>query len=113
MVNLNLSDVQHFMAWSGDLPPDLAGARQDPIEHSMCQYVVKDEMHLVVEDFLATEEFREQYWCVNYGVRFYAGTPLVTSAGNAIGTLCLLSTRSFEFDEDQLRVLGRSRACSI
>lgn len=106
MVNLNLSEVQYFRAWSGDLPPDLAEARQDPIEHSMCQYVVKEEMPLVVEDFLATEEFREQYWCVNYGVRFYAGTPLVTSAGHAIGTLCLLSTRSFEFEEDQLRLLG-------
>ena len=76
MVNLNHSDVQYFRARSGDLPE----ARQDPIGHSMCQYVVKDEMPLVVEDFLATEEFREQYRCVSYGIRFYAGTPLVISA---------------------------------
>jgi PAS domain S-box-containing protein len=106
MVNLNLSDVQYFRAWSGDLHPELAEARQDSIEHSMCQYVVKDKVPLVVKDFLATEEFREQHWCVNYGIRFYAGTPLVTSAGHAIGTLCLLSTRSVEFDEEQLGVLG-------
>jgi signal transduction histidine kinase len=106
MVNLNLSDVQYFRAWSGELHPELVEARQDAIEHSMCQYVVKDEIPLVVEDFLATEEFREQHWHVNYGFRFYAGTPLVTSAGHAIGTLCLLSTRTVEFDEEQLRVLG-------
>ncbi|HET7272787.1 MAG TPA: PAS domain-containing protein [Rubrobacter sp.] len=106
MVNLNLSDVQYFRAWSGDLHPDLAEARQDAIEHSMCQYVVNDETPLVVEDFLATEEFREQYWHVNYGIRFYAGTPLITSAGHAIGTLCLLSARSVAFDEEQLRMLG-------
>lgn len=106
MVNLTLSDVQYFGAWSGELHPDLAEARQDAIEHSMCRYVVNDEVPLVVEDFLATEEFREQHWHVNYGIRFYAGTPLITSDGHAIGTLCLLSTRTVVFDEEQLRMLG-------
>jgi signal transduction histidine kinase len=106
MVDLALSDVQYFRAWSGDLPPDKAEARQDPLENSMCQYVVSDEMPLIVRDFLETEEYREQYWCVNYGIRFYAGTPLVTSAGHAIGTLCLLGTSPSEFGEGQMRVLG-------
>jgi PAS domain-containing protein len=106
MVNLNLSDVQYFSAWSGELDPDLASARQDALEHSMCQYVVHSERPLVVEDFLATEEFREQHWHVNYGIRFYAGTPLITSAGHTIGTLCLLNTRSVEFGEEQMKMLG-------
>ena len=90
MVNLNLSDVQYFRTWSGELPAELAEARQDTLEHSMCQYVVNSEMPLVVKDFSATEEFREQHWCVNYGIHFYAGTPLITSDSHAIGTLCLL-----------------------
>ena len=106
MVNLILSDVQYFRAWSGDLAEDLAEARQDPRERSMCQYVIEGEAPLVVEDFLATERFRDQYFCVNYGIRFYAGTPLVTSDGQVIGTLCLLSTRPTEFGEEQMRVLG-------
>jgi signal transduction histidine kinase len=106
MVDLALSDVQYFRAWSGDLPPDKAEARQDSLENSMCQYVVNDEMPLVVRDFLETEEYREQYWCVNYGIRFYAGAPLITSGGHAIGTLCLLGTRPSEFGEEQMKVLG-------
>jgi PAS domain S-box-containing protein len=106
MVNLNLSDVQYFKAWSGELDADLASARQDALEHSMCQYVVNSERPLVVEDFLATEEFREQHWHVNYGIRFYAGTPLITSARHTIGTLCLLNTRSVEFGEEQMKMLG-------
>src|SRR3982750_3517559 len=93
MVNLILSDVQYFRAWSGELPKDLAEARQDPRQRSMCQHVVEAEGPLVVEDFLAIEEFKDQYFCVNYGIRFYAGTPLITSDGHAIGTLCLLSTQ--------------------
>src|ERR687898_3596200 len=106
MVNLNLSDVQYFRAWSGELPPDLVKARQDLLEHSMCQYVVNSEMPLVVEDFPATEEFREQHWCVNYGIHFYAGTPLITSDNHVIGTLCLLNARPIEFGQHQMRVLG-------
>jgi signal transduction histidine kinase len=106
MVNLNLSNVQYFRAWSGELDQVLAEARQDALEHSMCRYVVDAETPLLVEDFLATEEFREQHWHVNYGFRFYAGTPLITSAGHAIGTLCLLNTRSVEFGEEQMKVLG-------
>ena len=106
MVNLDLSDVQYFRAWSGELDPDLAEARQDALEHSMCQYVVSTETPLIVTDFLATEEFREQHWHVNYGIRFYAGTPLITSDGHAIGTLCLLHTGAVEFGEAQMKVLG-------
>jgi len=106
LVDLALADVQYFRAWSGELPPDKAEARQDPLENSMCQYVVNDEMPLVVRDFLDSEEYREQYWCVNYGIRFYAGTPLVTSHGDAIGTLCLLGTRPSGFGEEQMKVLG-------
>jgi PAS domain S-box-containing protein len=106
MVNLDLSDVLYFRAWSGELDSDLAQARQDALEHSMCKYVVSTETPLIVRDFLATEEFREQHWHVNYGIRFYAGTPLTTSDGHAIGTLCLLNTRPVEFGESQMKVLG-------
>ncbi|MDP8948467.1 MAG: PAS domain-containing protein [Actinomycetota bacterium] len=105
LVDLALADVQYFRAWSGELPPDKAEAGEDSLDNSMCQYVVNNEAPFVVEDFLATEEFREQYWCVNYGIRFYAGTPLITSAGHAIGTLCLLNTRSVDFSEEQMRLL--------
>src|SRR5918995_2501277 len=106
MVNLDLSDVQYFRAWSGELPEELALSRQDPKKRSMCKHVVGTAKPLCVPDFLATEEFKEQYFCVNYGIRFYAGTPLVTSRGHTIGTLCLLDTSPRdEFGEEQMRLL--------
>jgi signal transduction histidine kinase len=106
MVNLDLSDVQYFRAWSGKLPEELALARHDPLKRSMCKYVVGTVKPLCVPDFLATEEFKEQYFCVNYGIRFYAGTPLVTSRGHTIGTLCLLDTSPRDdFGEEQMRLL--------
>ena len=106
MVNLDLSDMQYFRAWSGKLPEELALTRQDPLKRSMCQYVVGTAKPLCIPDFLATEEFKEQYFCVNYGIRFYAGTPLVTSREHTIGTLCLLDTSPRdEFGEEQMRLL--------
>ncbi len=101
MVNLILSDAQYFRAWSGELPADLAEARRDDRERSMCRYVVETKMPLVVQDFLASEKFKDQYFCVNYGIRFYAGAPLVSSDGYVLGSLCLLDTSPREFTEKE------------
>lgn len=68
LVNLILPYVQYSRAWSGDLAPEFAESREVAREHTMCQYVVETERPLVVEDFLATERFRDQYFCVNYDV---------------------------------------------
>ncbi len=106
LVNLILPDIQYFRAWSGDLVPEFAESREVAREHTMCQYVVETERPLVVEDFLATERFRNQYFCVNYDIQFYAGTPLVTSDGHTIGTLCLADGEPRPFGEDEMRMLG-------
>jgi PAS domain S-box-containing protein len=106
MVTLLLPDVQYFRAWSGNLPEDLAQARQDPRERSMCQYVVESEEPLVVEDCQAAETFKNQHFYVKYGFCFYAGVPLTSSSGHVIGDLCLLDTRPREFDEGQMRLLA-------
>ncbi len=106
MVSLIFPEAQYFRVCSEDLPADLAGAQQDPAEHSMCRYVVESEAPFVVEDFLATEEFREQHLCVNHGVRFYAGVPLTTSDGHTIGSLCLLDSRPREFSEVETNLLS-------
>ena len=106
LVNLILPDVQYFRAWSGDLAAEFVESREVAREHTMCQYVVQTERPLVVEDFLATEGFKNQYFCVNYGVQFYAGTSLVTSDGHTIGTLCLAQGEQRKFGEDEMRMLG-------
>lgn len=105
LVNLILPDVQYFRVWSGDLPSEFAETREVARERTMCQYVVENEAPLVVEDFLATEKFKDQYFCVNHGVQFYAGAPLLTSDGVAVGTLCLIHEQPMEFGEDRLVLL--------
>jgi diguanylate cyclase (GGDEF)-like protein len=58
-------------------------------QKGLCTYVVSSHAPLVIEDMQASDEWREQYFCAEHGVRFYAGVPLVTSHGHALGTLCL------------------------
>ena len=41
-------------------------------EHSLCARVVAKGEPLVVEDFLADEEYRDQYFSVNHGTCLYA-----------------------------------------
>ena len=105
MVTLALTEAQYFRVWSGAMPPNLVEKRQDPLESSICRYVVGSEAPLVVRDFLATEEFGDQHFCADYGMRFYAGAPLTTSAGDTIGTLCLLDARTVRFEESDLTLL--------
>jgi GAF domain-containing protein len=104
-INPILHDIQYFRAWSGDLP-EFVESRQVASEHTMCQHVVQNERPLVVENFLETEEFKNQYFCLNYGVQIYAVTPLPTSEGVPIGMLCVAGGEPREFGEEEPTLLG-------
>lgn len=114
-VNLLLSSVMYVRVWSGELPEGLA-ARRDLRERFICPRVVDSGEPLLVEDLLEAEDLREHYACAVYGLRFYAGVPLVTSEGRAIGALCLLDSRPREFDQDgmlMLKSFARAVSCRL
>ena len=50
MVNLNLSDVQYFRAWSGELDPDLAEARSESNSPDQAlKYCTSERLRLTIE----------------------------------------------------------------
>jgi diguanylate cyclase (GGDEF)-like protein/PAS domain S-box-containing protein len=83
------------------------GARTMPVRESICQYTVQSNQLLVVEDTVADARFGGP---VGGGIRFYAGTPLTTMDGTAVGALCVMDTTPSALTPQQLRaleVLGR------
>jgi len=64
-----------------------------PVEPSACQYAIRQDATLVIADLSADTGFQEAV-IGGQTMRFYAGTPLVTSDGQALGVLCLLDSEA-------------------
>ena len=62
-----------------------------PREQSFCQYAVQQPGTLVVRDTVTDGRFQTHPMVQdNPPVRFYAGHPLITPDGHAVGTLCVM-----------------------
>jgi hypothetical protein len=61
-----------------------------PIEQSFCGEAVKQPAVLEVQDATADPVFADRSIVTEHGIRFYAGFPIRTEAGETVGTLCLL-----------------------
>jgi hypothetical protein len=97
-------DRQWFKARFGfDIP-------QTERNHSFCTHTILGDGILIVKDAQDHELFRDSPLVTGQpGVRFYAGIPLRSRRGHALGTLCVMDTRPADLDDDQqkvLRVLG-------
>ena len=70
---------------------------------TLCDRVVTSKSNLVIEDVQATEMTEGNPVLEDLG--FYAGVPLITSAGHAIGTLCVTDEIPRTFDEAGMQTL--------
>jgi GAF domain-containing protein len=88
-----VDEYRQFWKSATGLPEDLALARQAPKRTSICGHVVATKEVLVIEDALKDKRFANNPFLRERGIRFYAGAPLRTSSGRAIGSLCVLDTQ--------------------
>lgn len=104
MINLMLEDHQYFKAWYGPLPDEVAAARTIPREAAICAHVVAARAPLVIEDMLASPDWADHPTRA-FGLRFYAGVPLVAHTGHVLGTLCLADTEPGSITAEGLETL--------
>jgi GAF domain-containing protein len=75
-----------------------------PIEISFCRFTVEDAALTVVPDTHSDPRFAANPYVTSGEIGFYAGMPLVTDDGVAIGALCVCDTQPRENLNEEERV---------
>jgi signal transduction histidine kinase len=77
-----------------------------PRQHAFCNTTIRLDAPLVVPDLSADERFSNNPWVTgSSGYRFYCGVPVRTPEGHALGTLCVLDTKTRELDSGTVSLL--------
>ena len=82
--------------------------RETPREWAFCEHVVRDNETLVVTDARSDARFRDNPLVAGDPfIRFYAGAPLTTTEGLALGSLCVIDrTPRAALSDEETKVLN-------
>jgi diguanylate cyclase (GGDEF)-like protein len=84
--------------------------RETPRDIAFCSHAIEQTGLFLVEDAAADRRFATNALVTgDHHIRFYAGIPIHTPSGAAIGTLCVIDTVPRQLSDDQkeaLRILG-------
>ena len=110
MLSLIDGERQFWKSTAG-LPEHLSGLRESPRSTSICGHVVAGNKLLVAEDTWRDPRFANNPLLREQGIRFYAGAPLRSRDGLAIGSLCVMDVqpRKITKAEEALLVLSAQR----
>ncbi len=112
LVSLVDEDRQFFKSCVG-LPQPWATERETPLSHSFCQHVVALSEPLVISDAREHPLVRENLAIPDLGVVAYAGIPLITSDGDALGSFCAIDTEPRVWTEQEIDVLHELAASTV
>ncbi|MFN9472603.1 diguanylate cyclase [Acidovorax sp.] len=107
VVFVSLLDRGRDFHMSTALGPGVAapGGSRDQMGRTFCHYVAVSKVPLVIEDATLLPVFRDLPGVKAGRVRAYAGIPLLTEDGDALGTFCALDFAPRHWTEQDLDVL--------
>jgi len=104
LVTVVLDEAQFFAAKHG-VTGWMAEAGGTPVEWSFCANAVRSGEPFVVEDATTHPLVHDNPLVTLEGIRCYAGIPLVTTRGHALGTLCVIGDEPRSFGESDMATL--------
>ncbi len=112
-ISIVLDEAQFFLSMHGPQTEMVEASQGTPREWSFCQHVVQDNAPFIVSDAPQTEKVKESPLVKIEGRRCYAGVPLVTSKGFAIGSFCAYGTETREFPKEDIDYLRKMAAETV
>lgn len=102
LISLVDKDRQWFKSRNG------LDVSETPIEQAFCSHAIKNKDVMVVNDASSDSRFSANPLVTgNPNIAFYAGAPLITKEGYALGTLCVIDSKPRpEFSEEDKMILS-------
>jgi hypothetical protein len=104
LVSLVDDERQFFKSCVGLTEP-WNSARETPLSHSFCRHALSSAEPLVIEDARSHPLVRDNLAIRDLDVVAYAGVPLITGSGHALGTLCVIDHQPRSWTSDQIETL--------
>lgn len=94
-------DRQFYKSQIGMREP-FASARQTPLSHSFCQWVVSGREEVVINDARGHRVLQNNQAVRDLGVIAYAGVPVAGEGGAALGSLCAVDSKPRQWTAEDI-----------